>query len=86
MSNKLTYQIPDKSEPCNEHLVANITEKQKAFIQEMSKKFENESEFVRFMIDGFMENNINFKEVENPKSNALIPETKDEPWYERLWY
>jgi len=58
---KLTYQIPSKSEPFSKRLVANVTPSQKIFVQEMSKKFENESAFVRFMISRFMED-IQFKE------------------------
>ena len=61
--NKLTYQIPSKSEPFSKRLVANVTPSQKLFVQEMSKKFENESAFVRFMISRFMED-IQFKENE----------------------
>jgi len=60
---KLTYQIPSKSEPFSKRLVANVTPSQKLFVQEMSKKFENESAFVRFMISRFMED-IDFKENE----------------------
>jgi len=60
---KLTYQIPSKSEPFSKRLVANVTPSQKIFVQEMSKKFENESAFVRFMISRFMED-IQFKENE----------------------
>jgi len=60
---KLTYQIPSKSEPFSKRLVANVTPSQKIFVQEMSKKFENESAFVRFMISRFMED-IDFKENE----------------------
>ena len=60
---KLTYQIPSKSEPFSKRLVANVTPSQKIFVQEMSKKFENESGFVRFMISRFMED-IQFKENE----------------------
>lgn len=52
---KSTFQIPSKSEPFSKRLVANVTPSQKLFVQEMSKKFENESSFVRFMIQRFME-------------------------------
>lgn len=58
---KLTFQIPSKHEPFSKRLVANVTPSQKAFVQKMSKKFENESAFVRFMLDRFMED-IDFKE------------------------
>lgn len=52
---KSTFQIPSKTEPFSKRLVANVTPSQKLFVQEMSKKFENESSFVRFMIQRFME-------------------------------
>jgi hypothetical protein len=53
-TNKLTFQIPSKCEPFSKRLVANVTPSQKLFVQKMSKKFENESAFVRFMLDRFM--------------------------------
>ena len=61
---KLIYQIPSKGEKYNKRLVANVTQSQKTFVQEMSKKFSNESEFVRFMIDRFMSDDIALKENE----------------------
>ena len=61
MNNKLTYLIPTKNEPYNQRLVANVTQTQKSFVQEMSKKFGNESEFVRFMLDKFIQD-VNLKE------------------------
>jgi len=63
-TNKLIYQIPSKGEKYNKRLVANVTQSQKTFVQEMSKKFSNESEFVRFMIDRFMSDDIALKENE----------------------
>jgi len=63
-STKLIYQIPSKGEKYNKRLVANVTQSQKTFVQEMSKKFSNESEFVRFMIDRFMSDDIALKENE----------------------
>lgn len=60
-SNKMTYQIPIKHESFSKRLVANVTPSQKIFVQEISKKFENESSFVRFMISSFMKD-IDFKE------------------------
>lgn len=63
MEARLTYQIPTASEPFSKRLVANVTPTQKAFVQEMSKKFENESTFVRFMLDKFMKD-IDLGEVE----------------------
>jgi len=58
---KYSVQIPIKNEKFSSRLVANVTKKQKTFVQEMSKKFENESAFVRFMLNSFMED-IDFKE------------------------
>jgi len=58
---KYSVQIPIKNEKFSSRLVANVTKKQKTFVQEMSKKFENESSFVRFMISSFMKD-IDFKE------------------------
>lgn len=51
---KMTFQIPSKIEPFSKRLVANVTPSQKAFVQKMSKKFVNESAFVRFMLEKFM--------------------------------
>lgn len=51
---KISFQIPNKVEPFSKRLVANVTPSQKLFVQKMSKKFENESAFVRFMLDRFM--------------------------------
>ena len=59
---KLTYQIPAKQELFNQRLVANVTLEQKSFVQEMSKKFGTESEFIRFILDRFMEKDIIFTE------------------------
>jgi len=57
---KFTFQIPLKHEPFSKRLVANVTPSQKVFVQKMSKKFENESAFIRFMLDRFM-NDIDFR-------------------------
>lgn len=54
VTTKLTMQAPSKGEPFSKRLVANVTPTQKLFVQKMSKKFENESAFVRFMLDQFM--------------------------------
>lgn len=52
---KFTFEVPIKQELFSKRLVANVTPSQKAFVQQISKKFENESSFVRFMIDRFIE-------------------------------
>jgi len=52
---KFTFKVPVKQESFSKRLVANVTPSQKAFVQQISKKFENESSFVRFMIDRFIE-------------------------------
>lgn len=57
---KYTIETPEKTELYNDRLVANVTKRQKKYIKEMAKKFENESDFVRFMINYFM-NNVNIK-------------------------
>lgn len=54
--NKYTIETPGKTELVNERLVANVTKRQKKYVKEMSKKFENESAFVRFILDYFMKN------------------------------
>lgn len=53
---KLTIQKPDIVEPYNNRLVANVTKSQKAYVKKIAKSFENESAFVRFMIDYFRKN------------------------------
>lgn len=53
---KLTIQKPNFVEPYDNRLVANVTKSQKAYIKRIGKNFENESAFVRFMIDYFREN------------------------------
>ena len=64
-SEKFTFEIPAKQELFNNRLVANVTKSQKAFVQNMSKRFDNESSFVRFMLDRFIED-IDFTEtIEN---------------------
>ena len=64
-SEKFTFSIPIKQEAFSKRLVANVTKTQKTFVQEMSKKFENESSFVRFMIDRFMEDVEFIETIEN---------------------
>jgi hypothetical protein len=56
VTNKYTIGKPDKSELFNGRLVSNVTRSQKKYVKETAKKFENESAFIRFMIDYFMEN------------------------------
>jgi hypothetical protein len=55
-----TIGIPDKCELYEERLVANVTKRQKKYIKETARKFDNESAMVRYMIDYFMKN-ISFK-------------------------
>jgi hypothetical protein len=56
VTNKYTVETPVKSELVSERLVANVTKSQKKYIKDTAKKFENESEFVRYMIDYFRKN------------------------------
>lgn len=49
-----TMKLPEKNEPFNYRLVSNVTKKQKEYVQKMGKKFGNESDFVRHMINHFM--------------------------------
>jgi hypothetical protein len=56
VTNKYTVETPVKSELVDERLVANVTRSQKKYIKETAKKFENESAFVRYMIDYFRKN------------------------------
>jgi len=49
-----TIKIPSKNEPFDKRLVANVTKSQKDYVIKMGKKFANESDFVRHMIDHFM--------------------------------
>ena len=56
VTNKYTVETPAKSELVSERLVANVTKSQKKYIKDTAKKFENESEFVRYMIDYFRKN------------------------------
>lgn len=53
---KYTVGKPVKSELVCERLVANVTKSQKKYVKDMAKYFENESDFVRFMIDYFIQN------------------------------
>jgi len=56
-TNKYTIEMPDTSELYNERLVANVTRSQKKYVERTAKKHKmNNSEFVRFMIDFFIEN------------------------------
>jgi hypothetical protein len=55
-TNKYTIEMPDKTELVCERLVANVTKTQKKYVKDMAKKFENESAFVRFMLDYFIQN------------------------------
>lgn len=55
-TNKYTVEMPDKTELVCERLVANVTKKQKKYVKDTAKHFENESAFVRFMLDYFMGN------------------------------
>jgi hypothetical protein len=55
-TNKYTVEMPDKTELVCERLVANVTKTQKKYVKDMAKKFENESAFVRFMLDYFIQN------------------------------
>lgn len=55
-TNKYTIEKPDKTELVCERLVANVTKRQKKYVKDTAKYFENESAFVRFMLDYFMEN------------------------------
>ncbi len=62
---KFTFKIPTKQENFSKRLVANVTPSQKAFVQKISKKFDNESSFVRFMIDRFIEDIDFIESAEN---------------------
>ena len=55
-TNKYTVEMPDKTELVCERLVANVTKTQKKYVKDTAKKFENESAFVRFMLDYFIQN------------------------------
>jgi hypothetical protein len=55
-----TIQAPGKTELYEERLVANVTKRHKKYVKEMAKRFDNESAFVRYILDYFM-NNINLK-------------------------
>ena len=56
-TNKYTIEMPDTSELYNERLVANVTRSQKKYVEQTAKKHKlNNSEFVRFMIDFFIDN------------------------------
>jgi len=56
-TNKYTIEMPDTSELYDERLVANVTRSQKKYVERTAKKHKmNNSEFVRFMIDFFIEN------------------------------
>jgi hypothetical protein len=55
-TNKYTVGMPEKTELVCERLVANVTKAQKKYVKDMAKKFENESAFVRFMLDYFIQN------------------------------
>jgi hypothetical protein len=56
VTNKYTVEMPDKTELFDERLVSNVTKSQKKYVKDMGKKFENESAFVRYMIDYFRKN------------------------------
>lgn len=56
-TNKYTIEMPDTGELYNERLVANVTRSQKKYVEQTAKKHKlNNSEFVRFMIDFFIDN------------------------------
>jgi hypothetical protein len=55
-TNKYTVGKPEKTELVCERLVANVTKTQKKYVKDMAKYFENESAFVRFMLDYFIQN------------------------------
>lgn len=56
-TNKYTIEMPSTSELYSERLVANVTRSQKKYVEQTAKKHKlNNSEFVRFMIDFFIDN------------------------------
>ena len=55
-THKYTIEMPDKTELVCERLVANVTKTQKKYVKDTAKHFENESAFVRFMLDYFIQN------------------------------
>lgn len=52
----ILIQPPKKPEPFDQRLVANVTKSQKKYVQRMAKNFENESAFIRYVIDLLMAN------------------------------
>lgn len=56
-TDKYTIEMPDTGELYSERLVANVTRSQKKYVEQTAKKHKlNNSEFVRFMIDFFIDN------------------------------